>query len=158
MRFSFLMMAAATAACLGLTSCALLASDWPDRKQRSPEQMLVDLVRHQQRKSVRASFGELAHECFTWVDYESFKHEDVPARIVARLKNAPDFREIVAALRSLSPERRAGAFVAARGIARPTWRMMGYIDPSGKGNTEAGFQAEEKIAAAVVAAFEQELR
>ena len=157
MKFSLSLRAVAVA-CLGLAGCTMLAGDWPDRTNRSPAQMLIDLVQNQQHKAVRASYGELAHECFTWIDFEAFVREDRPARIVERLKKASDFSELTAALRSLSPARRVAAFAEARGTARPAWRMMGYIDPSGKGNTDAGFQAEGRIAAALVGAFEQELR
>lgn len=48
------------------TGCALLAGDWPDRRNRSPEQILADLTRWQQKKHVKPSTGVWAHECFCY--------------------------------------------------------------------------------------------
>lgn len=137
--------------------CEALASDWPDRQGRTPEQILLDLVQFQQRRSVRASTGQLAHECFTDRDFASFRAARTPEQIVKRLKQAPDFSVVVAAIRTLSPERLAETMRIARQTARPTWREMGFIDRQGRGQTEAGHQAELMIAAAIVDVFAQEV-
>lgn len=41
----------------------------------------------------------------------------------------------------------------ARQTARPTWREMGFIDRQGRGQTEAGHEAELMIARAIADAF-----
>jgi hypothetical protein len=138
--------------------CEALASDWPDRRGRTPEQILLDLVRFQQLRTVRASTGQLAHECFTDRDFASFRAAKTPEQIVKRLKQAPDFAVVATALRTLSPERLDETMRAARQTARPTWREMGFIDRQGRGQTEAGHQAELMIAAAIVDAFAGEVR
>src|ERR1039458_2359970 len=107
--------------------CAVPPGSWPDRTSNSAGEMLADVVRWQQRSEVRESTGELADECFTEVDFQAFVRNKRPERVVACLKAASDFGEIVSALRSLPPDFRAAAFDNARAIARPTWAMMGYI-------------------------------
>jgi len=142
---------------LFVTGCEALAPDWPDRRNQSPEQMLVDLVRWQQHKHVRASTGILAFECFTDDDYRAFVSEKRPASIVERLRKASDFAEIVTALRTLPRERLLAELRAARRIARPTWAQMGFIDRQGRGQTEAGQAAELLIAGAIVGALAVDL-
>ena len=142
---------------LVLAGCTVLTADWPDRQNRTPEQMLTDLIRWQQRKYVRTSTGELAHECFTDVDFESFKAADYPRKIVSRLKMAKDFDVVAAALRTLPGDRLTEAINAAKQIARPTWRQMGFIDQQGRGQTEAGHEAELMIASAIAGAFAADL-
>jgi hypothetical protein len=116
--------------------------------------MLADVIRWQQRVEVRASTGEWAGECFTDDDFAVFVRNKRPEVVVARLKRAADFRELVSALRTLPPAERAATFKDARSIAHPTWAMMGRIDPTGGGQTEAGHRAESMIAVAIVDAFE----
>jgi hypothetical protein len=137
--------------------CDVLANDWPNRLGRTPEQILLDLVQLQQRRNVRTSTGELAHECFTDRDFASFKAARTPEQIVKRLKAAPDFAAVAAALRTLTPVRLAETMRTVRQTARPTWREMGFIDRQGRGQTEAGHQAELMIAAAIVDAFAGEV-
>ena len=139
------------------TGCDVLASDWPNRQGRTPEQILLDLVQFQQRRNVRASTGELADECFTERDYASFKAARTPEQIVTRLKQAPDFAAVAAAIRTLPSEQLARTMRTARLTARPTWREMGFIDRQGRGQTEAGHQAELMIAMAIVDAFAAEV-
>ena len=133
--------------------CEVLASDWPNREGRTPEQILLDVVQFHQQRIVRTSTGELANECFTDLDFASFKAASTPEQIVTRLKQAPDFAVVVTALRTLPSERLAETLRKVRQSARPTWRVMGFIDRQGRGQTEAGHQAELMIAAAVVDAF-----
>jgi hypothetical protein len=139
---------------VGLTGCAALAAAWPDRTNKSPEQMLADVIRWQQHVEVRKSTGEWAYECFTDVDFDAFVRAKRPEKVVEWLKTAPDFRTMVTALRSLPAEKREKVFAEARLIAHPTWRQLGFIDRSGNGQTEAGHQAERLMATAMVGAFE----
>jgi hypothetical protein len=119
--------------------------------------MLTDLIEFQQRKHVKGSTGELAHECFTDLDFASFKSARTPARVAARLAEAPDFHVIANALRAIPAERLVEVMRAARQKARPTWRQMGFIDRQGRGQTEAGHQAELMIADSIVNAFAVDL-
>lgn len=136
-----------------LVGCEVLATDWPDRTGRTPEQVLVDLVRFHQRRNVRASVGELADECFTDLDFAAFTAAAVPQQIVKRLQKARDFAEVTQMLRSLPANRRAVVMRTARQTARPTWQTMGFIDRQGRGQTFAGREAELAIARAIVDAF-----
>jgi hypothetical protein len=64
---------------------------------------------------------------------------------------------VAAAIRTLSREQLADAMRTARRSARPTWREMGFIDRQGRGQTEAGHEAELMIAAAIIDAFAAEV-
>ena len=95
---------------VGLTGCAALAAACPDRTNKSPEQMLADVIRWQQHVEVRKSTGEWAYECFTDVDFDAFVRAKRPEKVVEWLKTAPDFRTMVTALRSLPAEKREKVF------------------------------------------------
>lgn len=137
--------------------CGLFADRWPDRQNRTPGQMLTDVVRWQQLRAVRESTGELRGQCFTDDDLDAFRSRNVPAQIVERLTRAPEFGLIADALRTLPRDQRAEAYRAARTPARPTWREMGFIDPLGRGQTEAGQRGERLVAAAIVDAIEAQV-
>ncbi|MBM3737825.1 MAG: hypothetical protein FJW39_18750 [Acidobacteria bacterium] len=130
----------------------MLASDFPSRTGRTAAQALVDLIKHQQKKEVRESYGTGAHECFTWIDLDNFKARRVPDLVVQRLKKAPDFDILTGLLRAMPPTDREAAFTAARNTAKPTWAMIVRIHPDGQ--TEAGRAAELMIADAITGAFE----
>ncbi|NOT26383.1 MAG: hypothetical protein HOP16_09820 [Acidobacteria bacterium] len=138
---------------LACAGCDAFADTWPDRQHRTPPQMLADVVRWQQRVHVKQSTGQLAHECFTNVDLKAFEAADVPGEAATRIEKAADFRAVVSALRPLPRADLVAALHAARQIARPTWREMGYIDRQGRGQTEAGHTADLLIGAAIVGAF-----
>lgn len=142
---------------LACAGCDALAATWPDRQNRTPPEMLTDVVRWQQRLHVRESTGELASECFTDVDFAAFRRANVPGQVVTQIKAAADFGVITAALRALPRGEQMTALRAARQVARPTWREMGYIDRQGRGQTEAGHAADLQIARAITDAFAGEL-
>jgi hypothetical protein len=73
--------------------CSAPGGDWPDRRNRTPERMLEDLVQWQQNQHVKASTGELAYECFADVDFEAFESEGIPIKIATQLRRADDFRD-----------------------------------------------------------------
>jgi hypothetical protein len=141
---------------LSVTSCRGQAPHWPARMNRSPEEMLVDVIRWQQHMEVKESIGELDFQCFTDSDLKAFMARDRPRIVADLLRSAPDFSEIVQALRSLPSAERVSAFETARVIARPTWETMGFVDPQGRGQTEAGHRADLMLAAAITNAFESE--
>jgi hypothetical protein len=138
--------------------CSMVAGGWPDREGKTPEQMLMDVVRWQQLANVRESTGTLAHECFTDDDLVQFRRRGVPGAVAARLRAAGDFREVVKALAALPPVERDSAYAGARMPARPTWRQMGFVDRAGRGQTEAGQAAERMIADAIVMVFADAVR
>jgi hypothetical protein len=133
--------------------CELFASDWPQRRGRTTEQVLLDLIQFHQQRYVKRSTGVLAHECFTDRDFASFKAAEKPMRIVERLRQAPDFAVVARMLRALPVADREATMRRARQTARPTWQEMGFIDRQGRGQTEAGHEAELMIARAIVEAF-----
>jgi hypothetical protein len=94
---------------------------------------------------------------FTDRDFALFKAARTPEQIAKRLKQAPDFAAVAGVLGTLPPERLAATMRMVRQTARPTWREMGFIDRQGRGQTEAGRQAELMIAAAIVDAFAVEV-
>lgn len=140
-------------ASLVVAGCNVLASQWPERAGRTPEEVLLDLIQFHQQRSVKKSTGTLAHECFTDRDLASFRAAEIPQQIVERLRNAPDFAAVARMLKALPVEQRAATMRKARLTARPTWREMGFIDRAGRGQTEAGHEAELMIARAIVDAF-----
>jgi hypothetical protein len=141
-----------------LLSCGEgLASDRQESKSRTPEQALLDLVQSQQQRHVRKSVGVLAHECFTDRDLASFRAAGTPAKIVERLKQTPEFANVARTLEALPAEQRAATMRKARETARPTWSQMGFIDRQGRGQTEAGREAELMIARAIVDALTTDL-
>jgi hypothetical protein len=109
---------------------------------------LADVVRKYQRQNVRESYGELAHECFTWDDLSLFTRTKKATRIAEGLKRSRAFLQVVVALRNMPSEDRDKLFKACRRPLRPTWAQLGRITPEGQ--TDAGVQAEQLIADAIV--------
>jgi hypothetical protein len=134
-------------------SCSVESDDWPDRRNRTPQQMLEDLIRWQQSKNVRTSTGTLDFQCFTDRDLRVFQAEGRPAKIVARIESMKEFAFVVDELRTLSQATLMAELRSARLIARPTWETMGFIDKEGRGQTDAGHEADLEIAVAITMAF-----
>lgn len=115
---------------------------------------LISFVREQQRHFVRPSFSET--NCFTWIDLRELKMviaSDEANKLINAdklIKDDPKFKTVVESLKQLSPAQRTSAYNAALRIRRPTWREMGFIDPQGRGQTEAGQQADILIGREVV--------
>jgi hypothetical protein len=109
---------------------------------------LAKITQKQQKANVRESFGELAHECFTWDDLNKFVRAKTAEQIARRLQGDADFIRIVTALRALSPTERSVVLEACRKPFRPTWAQLGRI--SSAGTTVAGQMAEQMIADAIV--------
>lgn len=115
---------------------------------------LISFVREQQRRFVRPSFSET--NCFTWIDLnelKTFLAADEANKLINAdklIKDDPEFKTIVESLDQLSPAQRTSVYNAALRIWRPTWREMGFIDPEGRGQTEAGQQADILVGREVV--------
>jgi hypothetical protein len=136
------------AAALTQTSCAMPA------EPTNPED-LIAYIRAAERAEIRESWGEAAGECFTWDDYESFKRDDRPAAVAARLKASPQFRKLVEMIKTMPQRERVVLLSRARQTARPTWAMNGRI--SRDGTTDAGRQAGLMMAAAITGVVQEAL-
>jgi len=115
--------------------------------------MVTDVIRWQQRTHVKVSTGTLAHEAFTDDDLHTFKARKVPGRVVAAIAGTDDFEAVRQTFEAAPPAERERILRVARTVGRPTWREMGFIDREGRGQTEAGREAERLLAEAIVAAL-----
>jgi hypothetical protein len=105
------------------------------------------------RTNVRASYGEWAHQCFTDVDLSRFRREQRHLKLAECIKDTKEFVALVDAIRALHKPEREQLLARARKVARPTWAMIGRIDPAGQ--TVAGRTAELLISRAVVDLIEK---
>ena len=108
---------------------------------------IVELIERLQKKYVRESYGELAHQCFTDIDYQAFTMDKRPQKIAQKLKGNREFMEAVLALKAMPEEERNQFVKRCRRPLRPTWAQLGRI--SKEGQTVAGQRAEIDIADAV---------
>ena len=116
---------------------------------RADARTLIAIVRNEQRRAVRESYGENAGECFTDDDLAAFRTNRTAEQIVTRLRRDPQFLNVVAAIKALGSTEREDLLAAASAERRKTWRELGHI--SREGQTEAGRQAETLVALAIVA-------
>lgn len=139
---------------VGLVLVAVLAvtSTAQERRKQHP---LMELIKQQQAVHVGQSYGEWAEQCFTWDDLEGFNECEVPGRIVEELKKDAEFAELVAQIRQMAPPARNELLRQAGNTFKPTWRQLGRISPAGQ--TDAGQQAERRVAAAIVGLVRQML-
>lgn len=119
----------------------------PRSTNAKPEE-LISIVQEQQRKNVRESYGELAHQCFTEDDLTRFVQTTTTERITGSLKRDPRFLDVVLAIRDMEPGERSTLLISADKPLRPTWAELERI--SREGQTEAGQEAEKMIATAIV--------
>ncbi|HEV7404025.1 MAG TPA: hypothetical protein VGO11_13890 [Chthoniobacteraceae bacterium] len=114
---------------------------------------IVTAIQAAQKRLVRESYGQLAHECFTEVDLEQFRRDKVAWHAAEALQNHRKFMEGVLALRA-QPERAQTAFVSGcRKPLRLTWAELGHIGRDGQ--TDAGNAAERDIANAAADLLER---
>jgi hypothetical protein len=114
---------------------------------------IISFIHRKQRRHVRESWGELANECFTRADLEKFERTSTAAKIAASLNRDPKFREVVVAIGELDANSRTELLTRANRPLRRTWAEIGRI--TRKGQTEAGNQAEQLIASAIVTLVEE---
>lgn len=133
-----------------LTSIALLAPHFEDLSPAgaSARSALAAIIATEQKAHVRPSYGELADQCFTWLDLTAFTSGRIPEQIVRRLRRDSEFQRVAVALRGLGPAERKAVLEHCRRPLRPTWREQGRVSPAG--TTEAGQKAELLIADAIV--------
>ena len=119
----------------------------PQEPKTKPEK-LISIIQEQQRKNVKESWGELAHQCFTDDDLAHFVQSKRTEQITESLKRNPDFLDVVSAIRQMKPGERKKLLISADKPLRPTWSELGRI--SREGQTEAGQKAERMIATSIV--------
>lgn len=110
---------------------------------------LIDLIRSVQKQHVRESWGEKASECFTDQDLVKFHDAGIPKTVVQKLRQDKTFIAVVQSLKSLNTQQRQELLDRAASTYKPTWAQIGKIDR--RGQTDAGQQAEQEIAAAITA-------
>ena len=112
-----------------------------------PDKLLA-IIREQQQKNVRLSYGEAASDNFTSADLANFIREKRTLKIVEELKRDNEFLDTVIAIKSMPAPERQRLLESALNTYKPTWQQLGRIDP--KGQTAAGQQAEKMIAETIV--------
>lgn len=137
---------------MGLVLVALFAVTGTAKEPRK-QHPLIELIQQQQAVCVGESYGQWAHECFTWRNLETFNREDVPGKIVKKLKEDAEFADLVAQIQEMTPSARSELLRQAAGTYKPTWAQLGRISPAGQ--TDAGQQAERRVAAAIVGLVRQ---
>jgi len=120
----------------------------PRREPKNKPEKLISIIQEQQRKNVKESWGELAHQCFTDDDLARFVQNRRIEQITESLKRNPEFLDVVLAIRQMEPSERKKLLISADKPLRPTWAELGRI--SREGQTEAGQKAEKMIATAIV--------
>jgi hypothetical protein len=114
----------------------------------APDKLAALIVREESR-NVKRSTGIYAYNCFTNDDLARFRKSGRLHEIVDALQGDAQFKTVVAAISELPESARAEVLAKARKIAQPTYAMVGYVDSSGKSQTDAGRTAELEIAAAI---------
>jgi hypothetical protein len=110
-------------------------------------------IKTAQKDNVRVSWGTRAGECFTDMDYQKFKTEQVPLKIAQSLRSDRAFLEGVLALREKPAAEREKFIQSCRRSLHLTWAELGHIGPDGQ--TDAGQAAELDIANAVADMIEE---
>jgi len=109
---------------------------------------IIEVIKEQQRLHVRESYGQLAHECFTYDDLNMFKREGVPEEITTKLRRNKRFIKIVQSLNVMTASKRGKILRRAAKTYKPTWAKLGRI--TREGQTDAGQMTEKLIAHAIV--------
>jgi hypothetical protein len=109
---------------------------------------LIEIIKEQQQKHVKESFGEFASQSFTEEDLRVFVDAKVPAGISETLKHDNQFIDVVLAIKNMPSGERQKLLDMASQTCKPTWGQLGKI--SREGQTDAGQRAEKMIASAIV--------
>jgi len=135
---------------IGFTALALVAFFAVTVTAKDPRKQhpLIELIKQEQAIYVGESYGQWAHECYTWDDLAAFNHDDVPGKIVKKLKADAKFVALVRQIKEMAPSARSELLRQGANTYKPTWAQLGRISPAGQ--TDAGQQAERRVAAAIV--------
>jgi hypothetical protein len=118
------------------------------RGQDSKENKLSRIIKEQQKKYVKASYGTYDYQCFTDKDLEVFKKNNIPEKIASSLKQDKSFRNVIIWLKKMESTKKEQIFNQALDTYKKTWEEMGKI--SREGQTNAGSEAEKSIAETIV--------
>ena len=112
------------------------------RASAEPEE-LIEIVKTMQNQYVKASYGELAHQCFNEDDLNKFMQSNANEKIIADLKRNNRFVDILLAIKDLPASKQQVLIQVTESTYKPTWAELGKIDPMGQ--TDEGQKAEKKI-------------
>lgn len=110
--------------------------------------ILIKIIKTEQNRYVKESYGEAANQCFTDIDLEVFKKSNVTNKIIKELRKDKQFIKAVSTLKNKSPDEQQKLLDEAMKTYKPTWAELGAINKNGQ--TDAGQKAERLIAGAVV--------
>lgn len=119
----------------------------PEEPKVKPEE-LITIIKIQQKKYVKESWGTHAYQCFTDDDLKKFEDDKVPIKIVEKLKTDNKFIDIVLAIKDMTPSDWQDLKERSLSTYKRTWTELGKVDREGQ--TEAGQKAEKMIAEAIV--------
>jgi hypothetical protein len=128
---------------------ALVVHPAVGQQNRSLADRVMAYVADQEIRYVRQSTGLSASQCFTDSDLVAFRDQHRAQKIAEALSRSSELKEIVTSFRVLAPDQRDVLLVKVRLVARPTWREVGFIDPRGRFQTEAGHSADLLVAASI---------
>ena len=109
----------------------------PSPSANAKPEKLISIIQEQQRKNVKESWGELAHQCFTDDDLARFVRTKTTERITDSLKRDPRFLDVVLAIRKMEPGKRLALLTSAEKPLRPTWAELGKISREGADESRA---------------------
>jgi len=109
---------------------------------------LLEIIQSTQRSEVRESWGKWMGENFSDEDLKTFREKNVPQSVTERLKHNSYFIDVVLAIKRMRPGDREKLLDDGKRTRRKTWAELGGI--SREAQTEAGRQAEELLAQAIV--------
>jgi hypothetical protein len=109
---------------------------------------LLAVIQSEQRSVVRESYGKFEGQNFSDDDLKDFKGKNVPQSVADRLRHDSYFIDVVSAVKRMEPGAREKLLSEGMRTRRKTWAESGKISPEGQ--TEAGREAEELIAQAIV--------
>lgn len=128
----------------------------PEIKIKAKPEELIKIIEDQQRGHVKQSCGEFGYQNFGQRDLDEFKKKEVSKQIKDELKQNGEFKEVLLAIKRLSPGDQQKLFEQASGTYQRTWAELGKI--SCEGQTEAGQEAEKIIAGSIVDLVRDNLR
>ena len=108
---------------------------------------LIKAISRAQKNYVREAQGEMAYQCFTEADYQTFFVSHRAQKIAEELKGDRKFMEAILGLNAKSATEQAQFIAECRRPLRLTWTQLGRI--SHEGQTDAGQRAELDIANAI---------
>lgn len=106
------------------------------------------IIKNEQAKYVRESYGESAAQCFTWDDLNTFQENGIVKLIEHRLEKDEQFISQVKSMSGTPARKKRELFSELEQIYKPTWAQLGRI--AREGQTDAGQIAEKMISSTIV--------